>query len=375
MGQRLYGYRDQVGDVGTITGGTFPHIIGQELLVGHANNQTGAVTDIAASQVARLTVLSGTVNSYRGFYIQTPSLSGGTLGVYYGMYQEYTSARNWIAGRMSIGADSTGARLIVDGVSDEIQLLVQANATQTTNIAEFQSSAAGVLAFISGTGNIQSNGTAITLDSSGTAVFRVDRGANTNTGAFIFTTAGTDRWNLGLTSGADNLQIRDAANGRNFLNLYVAGSSVFNEDGLDQDFRVEGDTDVNLLFSDASADTVQVGAATASDSAKFYVAGKISTSGEMEINGDLNHDGTNIGFFGVAPTTRQTELTDELTTVTFSAPGTPDYAIQDLVVATGYGFVTADEAQTVLSVIANLQTRVNELETKLTAYGLLIDAD
>lgn len=71
----------------------------------------------------------------------------------------------------------------------------------------------------------------------------------------------------------------------------------------------------------------------------------------------------------------QTELTDELTTITYTAPGTPDYAIQDLVNSSAYGFVTKDEGNTVLSVIANLQARVNGLETKLVALGLLADAD
>jgi hypothetical protein len=82
-----------------------------------------------------------------------------------------------------------------------------------------------------------------------------------------------------------------------------------------------------------------------------------------------------IGFFGVQAVARATEMTDELTTITYTAPGTPDYAIQDLTDTGGFGFVTKDEGNTVLSVIANLQTRVNELETKLTAYGLLTDAD
>jgi hypothetical protein len=63
--------------------------------------------------------------------------------------------------------------------------------------------------------------------------------------------------------------------------------------------------------------------------------------------------------------------TAALTTITASAPGTPDYAIQDLTDTGGYGFVTADEGQTVLSVIANLQTRVAELESKLATYGIL----
>jgi hypothetical protein len=82
-----------------------------------------------------------------------------------------------------------------------------------------------------------------------------------------------------------------------------------------------------------------------------------------------------IGFFDATPIVQPTELTDELTTITHTAPGTPDYAVQDLVQNTGYGFVTKDEGNTVLSVIANLQTRVNELETKLASLGLLADAD
>lgn len=68
---------------------------------------------------------------------------------------------------------------------------------------------------------------------------------------------------------------------------------------------------------------------------------------------------------------KQTALTAQLTTITCSAPGTPDYAVQDLTNSSGYGFVTADEGQSVLKVIANLQTRVGELETKLQAAGLL----
>lgn len=64
-------------------------------------------------------------------------------------------------------------------------------------------------------------------------------------------------------------------------------------------------------------------------------------------------------------------LTTQLTTVTFSDPSTPDYAIQDLTNSSGYGFVTADEGQTVLSVIANLQTRVAELEARLQAAGIV----
>jgi hypothetical protein len=60
-----------------------------------------------------------------------------------------------------------------------------------------------------------------------------------------------------------------------------------------------------------------------------------------------------------------------LTTITSTAPGTPDFAIQDLTSTTPFGFASKDEGNTVLAVIANLQTRVAQLESKLSVYGLL----
>jgi hypothetical protein len=71
------------------------------------------------------------------------------------------------------------------------------------------------------------------------------------------------------------------------------------------------------------------------------------------------------------PYVEQTALTTQLTTITASAPGTPDYAIQDLTNSSGYGFVTSDEGQSFLKVVLNLQTRVGELETKLQTLDFL----
>jgi hypothetical protein len=51
-----------------------------------------------------------------------------------------------------------------------------------------------------------------------------------------------------------------------------------------------------------------------------------------------------------------------LTTITHTAPVAPDYAIQDLTDTDGFGFATADEGNSVLAVIANLQARMDELE-------------
>lgn len=99
-----------------------------------------------------------------------------------------------------------------------------------------------------------------------------------------------------------------------------------------------------------------------------------SNTGELQICDSatprIRIDGTGMAFFNTAPVAKPTALTAQLTTITYTAPGTPDYAIQDLS-AGGFGFVTKDEGNTVLSVIANLQTRVDELETKLQSLGLL----
>lgn len=85
-----------------------------------------------------------------------------------------------------------------------------------------------------------------------------------------------------------------------------------------------------------------------------------------------------LGFFGATPVVQPTEITDELTTITHTAPGTPDYALQDLIdsgAGSAFGFATKDEGNSALAVIANLQARVNELEATLSSLGLLVDAD
>lgn len=81
----------------------------------------------------------------------------------------------------------------------------------------------------------------------------------------------------------------------------------------------------------------------------------------------------NVGFYGTDPVVQASALTTGLTTLTHTAP-TPDYAIQDLTTTTPFGFVTKDEGNTVLSVIANLQSRVADLEAALdssTGIGIV----
>lgn len=96
----------------------------------------------------------------------------------------------------------------------------------------------------------------------------------------------------------------------------------------------------------------------------------MTAGGSLAVAQDLAHRGDKVGFYNVAPVTQPTALTTQLPSITHTAPGTPDYALQDLAFG-GYGFATKDEGNSVLAVVANLQTRVQELEDKLQDLGLL----
>jgi hypothetical protein len=68
---------------------------------------------------------------------------------------------------------------------------------------------------------------------------------------------------------------------------------------------------------------------------------------DAEIDGALDHDGLTVGFYGVTPTTRPTTLTAANAIATDGTVATND------------------------TITNNLRTRINELETKLQALGLL----
>ena len=93
---------------------------------------------------------------------------------------------------------------------------------------------------------------------------------------------------------------------------------------------------------------------------------------DAQLNGAImGKAGGTAGFYGTTPVTQGAALTTQLTSITSTAPGTPDYAIQDLTQTTPFGFVTKDEGNSVLSVIANLQARLAQVESRLETVGLI----
>lgn len=60
-----------------------------------------------------------------------------------------------------------------------------------------------------------------------------------------------------------------------------AGANVFNDAGADVDQRIEGDTDANLVFVDASTDRVGIG--TATPTAKLQVNGSFALTAPVTV--------------------------------------------------------------------------------------------
>jgi hypothetical protein len=68
-----------------------------------------------------------------------------------------------------------------------------------------------------------------------------------------------------------------------------------------------------------------------------------------------------------------TAIAVNLTEITHTAPSSPDYALQDLVQNTGFGFVTKDEGNSTLAVIKNLQQQVATMRAALKAAGIVVE--
>ena len=105
---------------------------------------------------------------------------------------------------------------------------------------------------------------------------------DTNTGLFSsaadtlnFTTGGVERMELGTTT-------------------------IFNEDGADVDFRIEGDTDANLFYVDAGNDRVGIGTTSPSVKTQISVSNTTAYSASTVDANQFQLSVTNTGANGVA---------------------------------------------------------------------------
>ena len=76
----------------------------------------------------------------------------------------------------------------------------------------------------------------------------------------------------------------------------IIGPTVYNEAGADTDFRMEGDTETNLFFLDASTDRIGIG--TNTPSVELDVMGNVGVTDGSLKRYQLRIDGTNLDFTG-----------------------------------------------------------------------------
>ena len=105
----------------------------------------------------------------------------------------------------------------------------------------------------------------------------------------------TARW-ANMYLGPDTLYIGTDGNDYDISYDTANSALVFNNLGADLDFRLEGDTDTNLFFLDASTDNIGIGEAAPDINAKLEVAGNFMLDDYVYFNNAttdyLRHDGT-----------------------------------------------------------------------------------
>ncbi|MCP3681688.1 MAG: hypothetical protein GY861_03265 [bacterium] len=118
-------------------------------------------------------------------------------------------------------------------------------------------------------------GSGTVTDMVGLDIGRIDEGSNSNCAIRTATVGGNIciRDYAEIVGSRDNIQLRVQAHssqttlfsvwedsaGNDQITFSGTGGAVFNEEGNDADFRVEGDANTHLIFADASADFVGIG--------------------------------------------------------------------------------------------------------------------
>jgi hypothetical protein len=149
--------------------------------------------------------------------------------------------------------------------------------------------ASGVVTNLTGTASININGTVgattpntgnftVLTENASPVVVQTDIGSAPNEiplnqylGNLAYQDAANIAGNLRAGSINDTPIGATTASTGAFTTLNTSGAVVFNDAGADVDFRVEGDTDANLLFVDASADAIGIGTASPNASALLDV--------------------------------------------------------------------------------------------------------
>jgi hypothetical protein len=205
---------------------------------------------------------------------------GGIDNTYFEISSANDQAQVWLNASRALDLDSVGGNYYIGDI-DGATSYIYMDATNF-NVDLFTNSVRGLR--VSATGTTIGVGTAavdytLTFDgNTNDGVITWDESA----GVFLFDHAVDITGNLSVTGSSD-----------------LDGAVVINESGADVDFRVEGDTDVNLLTTDAGNDKVGIG--TIAGGGKLTVDGNIGNLSTITFTSlDTTPDVSGSNFFKTA---------------------------------------------------------------------------
>jgi hypothetical protein len=392
----------------------------------NGNSMTSLLASVGLRGLAAITGASGTATGAAGMSGQAVKSGGGTLTWGVALHAEtntksagtltnsvgvYIAAQT--AGTNNYGIYQAGAglnrlndQMSIIGSADRIQEIIRANATQTASLVEWQDSAGNVYASVTGAGIIQAGriGTdgEMRIQASGGVIYRMFGNGSqlafdtvAGGGIFRFRKGGAVS---GSTVNVEILQVTTLStqgNGRIFMNTSESAGNVWATVGMHANAIPAS---YSLIISNPASQTgltplaLRAIASQTGDLQKWQASGgtdllAVAVGGHLTFADAVNiivgtTTGTKIGtgttqklsLWNKTPIVQPTALTTQLTTLTHTAPGVDDFAVQDFVdvsLGAGWAFANHDEANTVLKAIANLQTRFSELETRLSNFGFL----
>ena len=325
--------------------------------VGALRYQTTGLSNSAFGNFALRSLTTGQLNSSFG----TSALTSLTTGV------RSAALGNLALTNATTGSDNTavgyGALLNIATTSQNVGIGRLAGQYQADGATALAAAAASVYIGSASRGFSDSDYFSIVIGANA-----VGLGANTTVlGTVNQTTAATiyGACTHSLTDATTNAAVTVETLTKNVTGAGVGAAGL----GPRLVFAAESSTTVDTSQADITATWTD--ATHATRKTRLALSAWDSAAAREGIRIEADGSVARLGFFGATAVVKPTALTTQLTTLTYTAPGTPDYAIADLTQTTPFGFTTADEGRTVLSVIKNLQDRVAQLESKLQALGLL----
>ena len=136
----------------------------------------------------------------------------------------------------------------------------------------------------------------ILADSGNDATLRLREAGTGVVGAEIIYDGGTNLLNFRVGNNSDLVRLSIARDAGNFVTTPTAGGhAVFNEGGIDADFRVESDGNANMLFVDGGNNRVGVG--TGTPLSTLDVRGNTDVTGILTLSNNISDDSNKTATF------------------------------------------------------------------------------